>query len=85
MKKYFLLLLNLFVAALNFNIILKSLHLVVGGTQGLSIIISQITKQDTSLIILIINIIMFLLSLILLEKKVTLSIIISSYIPYLLK
>lgn len=80
MKKYFLLLLNLFVAALNFNIILKSLHLVVGGTQGLSIIISQITKQDTSLIILIINIIMFLLSLTLLEKKVTLSIIISSFI-----
>ena len=37
-KKYLLLLIVLFIASLNFNIILKELDLVTGGTQGLSII-----------------------------------------------
>ena len=42
--KYFLLLLALFIAALNFNLILKPLHLVTGGTQGLAIILNHLLK-----------------------------------------
>lgn len=71
MKKYLLLLIILLIAAINFNLFLKPLKLVTGGTQGLSIIINSFTNVSNSLIILIINIIMLILSFIFLRKQTT--------------
>ena len=57
MKKYILLTLSLFFAAINFNLFLKPLNLVTGGTQGLVIIINKFLDIKPSILILIINII----------------------------
>ena len=57
MKKYIILIISLFFAALNFNLFLKPLNLVTGGNQGVAIIIKHLTKLKPSFIILIINII----------------------------
>ncbi|MBR3660354.1 MAG: YitT family protein [Bacilli bacterium] len=79
-KNYIYLIILLFIAAINFNIFLKPLSLVCGGTQGIAIIINKITKLDYFFIILIINILMFFLSIIFLNKKITISLIISTFI-----
>ena len=78
MKKYMLLLISLFIAALNFNLFLKPLNLVTGGNQGIAIIIKDITNLKPSIIILIINIIALIISYILLKKETTTSLVISS-------
>jgi len=79
-KEYIYLIILLFLASLNFNIFLKQFNLVVGGTQGLSIIIHKLIPISHSLIILIINIIMMTLSIIFMSKKMTLGTIISTFI-----
>ena len=79
-KDYIYLIILLLIASLNFNLFLKPLNIVCGGTQGLSVIINNLTRIDNSVIILVINFIMFLLSVILLNKKMTLSLIISTFI-----
>ncbi len=71
MKKYLLLLIILLIAAINFNLFLKPLKLVTGGTQGVSIIINSFTNVSNSLIILIINVLMLILSFIFLRKQTT--------------
>lgn len=86
MKKYTLLLISLFIAALNFNIILKPLNLVTGGNQGIAIILKHLTNLKPSLIILIINIISLILSYIFLKKDTKLSLIIASLTyPFFIK
>ncbi len=70
-KKYLLLLLCLFIAALNFNLILKPLKLVAGGTQGLAIIFNHIFNIKPSIVILIINITMLIISYFKLPKDTT--------------
>ncbi len=70
-KNYFYLLVLLLIAAINFNLFLKPLKLVTGGTQGLAIILNNITKLEPHLLILIINIITLILSYFLLSKKTT--------------
>lgn len=80
MKKYILLTLSLFFAAINFNLFLKPLNLVTGGTQGLVIIINKFLDIKPSILILIINIISLILSIILLKKETTTSLIYSSLI-----
>lgn len=80
MKKYILLTLSLLFAALNFNLFLNPLNLVTGGTQGLVIILTKFITIKSSLLILIINIISLILSLILLKKETTASLIYSSFI-----
>ena len=79
-KDYIYLIILLFVASLNFNLFLKPLNLVCGGTQGLSIIINNLTSIDNSILILVINVSMFLLSIVLLSKKMTLGLVISTFI-----
>ena len=79
MKKIYLLFF-LFIAALNFSVILKPLNIVVGGTQGLALIINHNINIPNYLIILIINIIMFIISYFFLNKDITKSIIIASFI-----
>lgn len=71
MKKYLLLLIILLIAAINFNLFLKPLKLVTGGTQGVSIIINSFTNVSNSLLILIINLLMLILSFIFLRKQTT--------------
>jgi len=94
MKKYLFLFLWLFIAALNFNLILKPLNLVTGGTQGLTLLIKHIIDIKPSIIILIINIITLILSYFILPKTATygalaasflypLSVRLSSFIPEL--
>ena len=77
-REYLFLILLLFLSALNFNLFLKPLNLVCGGTGGVSIIINNLTGMDNSLIILGINVIMLLLSVLLLNRKMTLGILIST-------
>jgi uncharacterized membrane-anchored protein YitT (DUF2179 family) len=79
MKKYIILIISLFFAALNFNLFLKPLNLVTGGNQGVAIIIKHITKLKPSFIILIINIIALVICYIFLKKETTTSLIISSF------
>lgn len=79
MKKYILLLISLFFAALNLNLILKPLKLVTGGTQGLALIINHLTNLKLSLVIFIINIIALILSFIFLKKETTTGTIISTF------
>lgn len=79
MKKYSILVIALLFAALNFNIILKNLNLVTGGTQGIAIIIEKTTNLNTSKIIFIINITSLIISLIFLKKETTTSTIISTF------
>ena len=92
-KKYFFLAVALFFAALNFNFILKPLNLVTGGNQGLAILLNHVFKVSPSLIILIINVLMLILSYFTLSKRTTIGTIaatfmyplfvkISSYIPF---
>lgn len=78
MKKYIMLLISLFVAALNFNLFLKPLNLVTGGNQGIALIIRHTINIKPSLTILIINIISLIICYIFLRKETTLSLIISS-------
>ena len=78
MKKYIILIISLFIAALNFNLFLKPLNLVTGGNQGIAIILKHITKLRPSLIVLIINIISLIISYIFLRKDTTLSLVIAS-------
>lgn len=78
-KNYIYLIILLLIAAINFNVFLKPYNLVCGGTQGLSIIINKITGINNYIIILVINLIMILISYILLNKKITQGLIISTF------
>ena len=49
MKKYIYLAILLLIAALNFNLILKPLELVTGGTQGLALLIYSLSKLKPSI------------------------------------
>ena len=80
MKKYILLIISLLFAALNFNLFLKPLNLVTGGTQGVAIILTKFLNIKPSLIVLIINTISLIISYIFLKKETTLSLVISSFV-----
>ncbi len=79
MKRYLLLLLALFFAALNFNIVLKPLQLVTGGTQGIALLLNHISKLSPALLIFLINIITLIISYFTLSKTVTYGTIIASF------
>ena len=84
--KYFLLLLALFIAALNFNLILKPLHLVTGGTQGLAIILNHLLKLKPTFLIFFINQTTLILSYFFLTPQNTKSAILSSFAyPFFVK
>ena len=80
MRKYIYLAILLLIAALNFNLILKPLELVTGGTQGLALLIYSLSKLKPSISILIINIITLILSYFFLSKTTTYGTIASSII-----
>ena len=70
-KNYFLLTLCLLMAALNFNLILKPLELVTGGTQGFALLITNIIKIKPAIVILIINVTTLVISYFCLSKSTT--------------
>lgn len=84
LRKYLLLLFLLFVAALNFNMILKPFNLTTGGNQGLAILLSHVFNLRPSFIILIINIIMLILSYFLLSKETTFGTVVATFVYPLL-
>ena len=79
MKRYLLLLVALFFAALNFNVILKPLSLVTGGTQGVALLLNHLLQLSPALLILIINLITFITSYFTLSKTVTYGTMIASF------
>jgi len=80
LKKYIFLLIILFISSLNFNIILKQLNLVTGGTQGLSIVLNHLLNINYSTIILIINLSMLVISYFILSKETTYGTVVSTFI-----
>ena len=80
MKRYIKLLIILFIASINFNLFLRPLKLVTGGTQGLGLVISSITNIDVSIIILVVNLLMLIISYIFLSKKSTIGTVISTFV-----
>lgn len=80
MKRYLLLALALLFAALNFNLILKPLELVTGGTQGLALLIHSVVKVNPSYIILGINLVTLIASYFLLAKQTTYGALVSTFL-----
>lgn len=80
MQNYLLLTLCLFIAALNFNLILKPLELVTGGTQGFALLITSIIKIKPAVIILIINVMTLIISYFCLAKITTYGTLAASFI-----
>lgn len=79
LKNITILLICLFFASLNFNLILKPLNLVTGGTQGLAILINHLINIKPSTIVLIINIITIIASYLFLTKENTYSALIATF------
>ena len=68
------------IAAINFNLLLKPINLVAGGSPGLSLIVSKIVPISTSSIIAIMYTITFILCFLFLDKKTIIGIIYASII-----
>lgn len=68
-KRYVLLIFAELISAVNFNLLLKPVNLVAGGTSGLSLVIEEMFHIDTTTFIIIMYIITFVLSLLLLGKE----------------
>ena len=83
-KKYFFRYLALTIAnlmgAINFNLLIKPINLVAGGSPGLSIVFNKLFGFSTSDIITVIYVITFALSLIFLSKKTVIGIVYASII-----
>lgn len=86
MKRYIKLLIVLFIASLNFNLFLKPLNLVTGGTQGLGLVISSFIGVDVWIVILVINVLMLVVSFIFLSRRTTFGTIVSTFVyPFFIK
>ena len=77
-KQVVLFSLSILVAAINFNLLLKPIDLVSGGSGGLALVLQNFINISTSHIIAIIYVITVILSLIFLSKKTAASIILAS-------
>lgn len=80
MKRYLFLSVALLFAALNFNLILKPLDLVTGGTQGLALLLRHPLGLKPSFIILIINVVTLMISYFTLAKETTHGTIVATFI-----
>ena len=69
---------SILISAINFNLLLKPISIVCGGSGGLSLVFEKIFHISTSHIIAIIYVITVILSIIFLEKKTIASIILAS-------
>lgn len=69
---------SILVSAINFNLLLKPISIVCGGSGGLALVVEKIVHISTSHIIAIIYVITVILSIIFLEKKTIASILLAS-------
>ena len=69
---------SILVSAINFNLLLKPISLVSGGSGGLALVLQNVVNISTSHIIAIVYIITIILSFIFLKKKTFASIILAS-------
>ena len=69
---------SILVSAINFNLLLKPISIVCGGTGGLSLVVEKVIHISTSHIIAIVYVITVILSIIFLEKKTVASILLAS-------
>lgn len=69
---------SILVSAINFNLLLKPINIVSGGSGGLALVFRNIFNISTSHIIAIIYVITIILSIIFLEKKTVASIMLAS-------
>ena len=77
-KRLIIFAISILVSTINFNLLLKPISLVCGGSGGLALVIEKIVNISTSHTIAIIYVITVILSMLLLEKKTMASIIIAS-------
>lgn len=69
---------SILIAAINFNLLLKPISLVSGGSGGLALVLENIIPLSTSHLITIIYVITVILSIIFLSKKTVASIVLAS-------
>lgn len=77
-KRVILFVISILVSAINFNLLLKPISIVCGGSGGVAIVFGKIFNISTSHIIAIIYVITVILSIIFLEKKTVASILLAS-------
>ena len=77
-KHVVLFVLSILVSAINFNLLLKPISIVCGGSGGLALVVDKVTHISTSHIIAIVYVITVILSIIFLEKKTIASILLAS-------
>lgn len=77
-KHVFIFVLSILASAINFNLLLKPISIVCGGSGGLALVIQKVANISTSHIIAIVYVITIILSLIFLEKKTFASILLAS-------
>lgn len=75
-KRYFLLIVGLFIYSIGYNLFLKENNIVSGGASGISILTKDLI--DPSIMLLILNIVFLIMSLIFLGKKDTLNTVLGS-------
>lgn len=80
LPRYLMLTFANLISAISFNLLVKPINLVSGGSPGLALVISKIINLSTSQIIIIIYIITFILGFIFLDKKSVIGIIYASII-----
>lgn len=80
LNKYLQVILGMALIAIAFNLIIYPMQIVVGGTNGIAIVINKIFNIDASLFIQIFYIIMLLLSLLVLGAKKTKNVVLGSLI-----
>ncbi len=73
-----LFILSIFISAVNFNLLLKPISIVSGGSGGLALVVEKITHISTSDTIALVYVITVILSMIFLEKKTVASIMLAS-------
>lgn len=76
--RYIVLILSIFLLALNYNLFLAPNYFVIGGVGGLGIVVEKILHLKTSIFIALVSIILILLSYFLLGKKETFKAILGS-------
>ena len=74
---------SLLLAAINFNLLLKPINMVSGGSGGLALVLTNFINISTSHLIAIIYVIMIILAFIFLDKKTFASILLASILQIL--
>lgn len=77
-KRVIIFTISILISAINFNLLLKPISIVCGGSGGLALVLENIVHISTSHIIAIVYVITVILSIIFLEKKTVASIILAS-------